>query len=70
MWVLVITRSDLGLAGQSVDEWHVWEESILILRITELSKQFLDIFLGDLVSKIGKDVFKLSKHHAWLLFLS
>ena len=28
----------LCLAGQSVHEWHVWEESILILGITELSE--------------------------------
>merc|ERR1719154_218008 len=47
----------------SVNEWHVWEESILIFWITKFSKQFLNIFLGNFITKIGKDVFKLSKHH-------
>merc|ERR1719435_822376 len=53
----------LCFAGQSVNEWHVWEESVLIFRISNFSKKFLDIFLGDFISKVGKDVFKFSKHH-------
>merc|ERR1712121_110052 len=53
----------LGLAGESVQEAHVWEHAILILWVTQLSKQFLDILLGNLISKIAEDVVKLSKHH-------
>merc|ERR1712215_344257 len=53
----------LCLASQSVYKWHVGEESVLILRVTQLSKQFLDIFLWNLITKISKDVFQLSKHH-------
>merc|ERR1712130_88190 len=53
----------LGLAGESVQEAHVWEHSILILWVTQLSKKFLDILLRNLISKIAEDVVKLSKHH-------
>lgn len=44
---------DLGLAGQSVNEGCVGEHTILILGVTELSEQLLDILLGDLVSQVG-----------------
>ena len=53
----------LGLAGESVQEAHVREHAILILWVTELSEQFLDILLGNLISKIAENVVKLSKHH-------
>merc|ERR1719402_135272 len=59
----IVQAKFLGLAAQSVNEWHVGEESVLILGVAKLSKQLLDIFLGDFISKIGKDVLKLSKHH-------
>merc|ERR1719499_597467 len=54
---------DLGLAGESVEEAHVWEHAILILGVTELSKQLLDISLGHLITEIAQDVVKLSQHH-------
>merc|ERR1719474_265061 len=56
-------KENLGLASKPVDKWHVGEESILIFRVSELSEKLLDIFLGDLITKIGKNVLKLSKHH-------
>ena len=57
-------RSDfLGLASESVNEAHVGEHAILVLRIAKFSEKLLDILLGDLVSKIAEDVVKLSKHH-------
>ena len=46
-----------------VQEAHVGEETVLILRVAELSKELLDILLGDLVSEIAQDVVKLSQHH-------
>ena len=62
--MLNIVHSEfLGLASQSVNEWHIWEESILILRVAKLSEKLLDIFLGDFISKIGEDVLELSEHH-------
>eukprot|EP00091_Calanus_sinicus_P015942 TRINITY_DN34_c0_g1_i31.p2 TRINITY_DN34_c0_g1~~TRINITY_DN34_c0_g1_i31.p2 ORF type:complete len:103 (-),score=21.88 TRINITY_DN34_c0_g1_i31:37-345(-) len=61
--VKIVLSEFLGLASQSVNKWHVWEESIFILRVAKLSEKLLDIFLGDFISKIGKDVFELSKHH-------
>jgi len=59
----IVQEEFLGLAAQSVNEWHVGEESVLILWVAKLSEQLLDIFLGDFISKIGKDVLELSKHH-------
>merc|ERR1712117_842298 len=56
-------ETPLGLAGQSVQEAHVREHAILILGVTELSKQLLDISLGHLITKIAEDVVKLSQHH-------
>merc|ERR1712117_599701 len=56
-------ETPLGLAGESVEEAHVWEHAILIFRVTELSKQLLDISLGHLITKIAEDVVKLSQHH-------
>merc|ERR1719516_578013 len=53
----------LGLASQSVHKWHVGEESVFILGVAQLSKQFLNIFLWNLITKICKDVFQFSKHH-------
>merc|ERR1712113_394509 len=53
----------LSLASQSINEAHVWEHAILILRIAKFSKKLLDILLGDLITKIAEDVVKLSKHH-------
>merc|ERR1712029_444598 len=40
----------LSLASQSINEAHVWEHAILILRIAKFSKKLLDILLGDLIS--------------------
>merc|ERR1719474_1602382 len=56
-------KENLGLASKPVDKWHVGKESILIFWVSELSEKLLDIFLGDLITKIGKNVLKLSKHH-------
>merc|ERR1712107_215206 len=53
----------LSLASQSINEAHVGEHAILILRIAKFSKKLLDILLGDLITKIAEDVVKLSKHH-------
>merc|ERR1719167_1001803 len=53
----------LGLAAQSVDEGSVGEESVLILGVGKLSEKLLDIFLGDFVTKVGKDVLEFSEHH-------
>merc|ERR1719167_2194327 len=53
----------LGLAAQSVDEGSVGEESILILGAGKLSEKLLDIFLGDFVTKVSKDVLEFSEHH-------
>merc|ERR1712236_57012 len=53
----------LGLASQSVHKWHVREESVFILGVAQLSKQFLHIFLWNLITKVSKDVFQLRKHH-------
>merc|ERR1712113_803774 len=53
----------LSLASQSINEAHVGEHAILILRIAKFSKKLLDILFGDLVSKIAEDVVKLSQHH-------
>jgi len=55
--------SFLGLAAESVHKSGVGEESVLILRIGNLSEEFLDLVLGDLISKVGQDVVELSKHH-------
>ena len=35
----------------------------LILGVSQLSEQFLDLFLGHLVSEVGQDVVKLGQHH-------
>ena len=43
-----------------VQEAHVGEETVLILGVAELSKELLDILLGDLVSEIAEDVVQLS----------
>ena len=59
----LVTSAHLSLAGQSINEAHVWEHAILILRIAKFSKKLLDILLGDLITKIAEDVVKLSKHH-------
>jgi len=48
---------------QSVHEGGIGEETIIILRVTQLSEQLQDFFLGDFITKIGKDVFELSEHH-------
>merc|ERR1711920_123943 len=53
----------LGLAAEPVNKGGVGEEAILILRISNLSEKFLDHILGDLITKVGQDVVKLSKHH-------
>jgi len=58
-----ITVNFLGLAGQSVQEGHVGEQTILVLGIAKLSEQFLDIVLGHLVTEVAEDVVKLSEHH-------
>merc|ERR1719244_420503 len=60
-WLIVLVY--LGLATQPVHKGHIREESIFIFRLTKLSEQFLDIVLWDLITKIGKNVLKLSKHH-------
>merc|ERR1719229_1418862 len=60
-WLIVLVY--LCLATQPVHKGHIREESILIFRVTKLSEQFLDIVLWDLITKIGKNVLKLSKHH-------
>merc|ERR1711976_586941 len=54
----------LGLASQSVQEAHVGEHAILILGVTELSKQLLNISLGHLVTEVAQDVVQLSQHHS------
>merc|ERR1711976_170767 len=54
----------LGLASQSVQEAHVGEHAILVLGVTELSKQLLDISLGHLVTEVAQDVVQLSQHHS------
>ena len=59
----MVTSAHLSLAGQSINEAHVWEHAILILRIAKFSEKLLDILLGDLITKIAEDVVKLSKHH-------
>merc|ERR1719209_954245 len=53
----------LGLASQSVHKGHVGEESVFILWVTQLSEQFLYVFLWNLITKICKDVFQFRKHH-------
>merc|ERR1711920_41498 len=53
----------LGLAAEPVNKGGVGEEAILILRIGNLSEEFLDLILGDLITKVGQDVVELSKHH-------
>merc|ERR1719167_514946 len=53
----------LGLAAQSVDEGSVGGESVLILGVGKLSEKLLDIFLGDFVTKVSKDVLEFSEHH-------
>merc|ERR1719154_163690 len=53
----------LCLSSQPINKRHIREESIFIFWITKFSKQFLNIFLWDFISKIGKDVFQLSEHH-------
>ena len=35
----------------------------LILGVSQLSEQLLDLFLGHLVSEVGQDVVKLGQHH-------
>merc|ERR1712244_66669 len=57
------TVNFLGLASQPVQEGHVGEQTILILGVTELSEQLLDIVLGNLVTEITEDVVELSQHH-------
>merc|ERR1719205_531066 len=56
----IVLSEFLGLASQSVNKWHVWEESIFILRVAKLSEKLLHIFLWDFISKIGKDVLELN----------
>ena len=60
-------RQQLGLAGETVKEGHVGEESVLILRVADLSEHLLHILLGDLVSKVAQDVVELSEHHGAVL---
>merc|ERR1712212_31258 len=57
------TVNFLGLASQPVEEGHVGEQTILILGVTELSEQLLDIVLGNLVTEIAEDVVELRQHH-------
>ena len=59
----------LSLASQSVQEAHVGEHAILILRVTQLGKQLLDIILGHLISQVAEDVVKLSQHHGAIAVL-
>ena len=53
----------LGLAGESVQEGHVGEHTILILGVAQLSKQLLDIILGHIISEVAEDVVQLGQHH-------
>ena len=59
----MVQQVELCLTAQSVNEGSVGEHTVLILRVAELSEQLLDIILGDLISKIGKKILKLSQHH-------
>ena len=53
----------LGLASEPVQEGHVGEQTILVLGVTQLSEQLLDVVLGDLVTEVAEDVVQLSQHH-------
>ena len=53
----------LGLAGQPINEGHVGEHAVLILRLAQLGEQLLHILLGDLVPKVAEDVVELGEHH-------
>merc|ERR1712029_1298363 len=53
----------LSLASESVKEAHVWEHAVFVLGVAELSKELLDIILGNLITKIAKNVVELGKHH-------
>jgi len=57
------TVNFLGLSGQSVQEGHVGEQTILVLGVTQLSEQVLHIGLGHLVTEVAEDVVQLSEHH-------
>ena len=57
------TLESKDIQSSPVQEAHVGEETVLILGVAELSKELLDILLGDLVSEIAEDVVKLSQHH-------
>merc|ERR1711893_35176 len=59
----------LCLAGESVEEWGVWEHAILVLGIGQLSQKSHGVFLGDLISQVGEDVLELSQHHGTVLVL-
>merc|ERR1719491_733756 len=57
----------LGLASQAVEERHVGEQTVLILRVADLSEHLRHILLGDLVSEVAQDVVELSEHHGAVL---
>merc|ERR1712165_159854 len=59
----------LSLSAQSVDEWSVWEETIFIFWVSQFSEESLGIFLGDLISQVGQDVFQFSQHHGAIFIL-
>merc|ERR1719403_687268 len=57
----------LGLASEPVQEGHVGEEAVLILRVADLGEHLLHVLLGDLVSQVAQDVVQLSEHHGAVL---
>merc|ERR1740128_1318419 len=57
----------LGLASQAVEERHVGEQTVLVLRVADLSEHLRHILLGDLVSEVAQDVVELSEHHGAVL---
>merc|ERR1711881_511050 len=59
----------LCLAAKPVEEGAVWEETILILGVSQLSQQSHGVLLGDLISQVGQDVLELSQHHGSVLVL-
>merc|ERR1712042_45971 len=67
--ILVDSNFRLCLASQPVEEGSIWEEAILILRVSQFSQESHGVFLGNLISQVAQDVLEFSQHHGSVLVL-